>query len=348
MTLAQSKALLQKAVQDSYLNFEESLVRNDNYSQIEIRAIDPITGAAATVSGKVDAAGNLERIGYQNFGRPFESGVDISKYTTTLWVDVDDAGLFASQLTNYLNAPIPLTSDNAQSFVNVLAQLPGVSKTKNSSDVSLSLFGGGRGNTWFESPISLGWKSSGIKNTTVNGREFLSDEVDSLTGQANLNKALMGGDDYLEVTGGSNNFANGNRGADYFVIRGGEGRYLGGRDNDKIEVIDAVTGSRVNGNQGSDFVSGGVAGVTYRGGADNDLLAVSAGTVWGDKGADTFQAIAGEGVAIVQDYTAGEDLLKGIAGGSFTLTEQGLSYGVGGDQMLLLAGITDASQVTLI
>ncbi|MDA9641232.1 hypothetical protein N9T01_00525, partial [bacterium] len=187
-----------------------------------------------------------------------------------------------------------------------------------------------------------------IGNSVVNGRDFLSDEVDSLTGQANFNKALMGGDDYLEVVGGSNNFANGNRGADYFVIRGGEGRYLGGRDDDTIKVIDAVTGSWVNGNQGSDFISGGVAGVTYRGGADNDLLAVSAGNVSGDKGADTFQAIAGEGVAIVQDYTAGEDLLKGIAGGSFTLTEQGLSYGVGGDQMLLLAGITDASQVTLI
>jgi len=188
----------------------------------------------------------------------------------------------------------------------------------------------------------------GAHIAATSGREFLGDAVDSLTGQANFNKALMGGDDYLEVTGGSNNFANGNRGADYFVIGGGEGRYLGGRGNDTIEVIDAVAGSRVNGNQGSDFVSGGVAGVIYRGGADNDILAVSAGTVWGDNGADTFQAIAGEGVAIVQDYTVGEDLLKGIAGGSFTLTEQGLSYGVGGDQILLLAGITDASQVTLI
>lgn len=94
----------------------------------------------------------------------------------------------------------------------------------------------------------------------------------------------MGGDDFLEVTGGSNNFANGNQGADYFVIRGGQGRYRGGRDNDRIEVIDAITGSQVNSNQGSDFVSGGVAGVAYRGGSDNDTFAVSSGTVWGDNG----------------------------------------------------------------
>ena len=33
-------------------------------------------------------------------------------------------------------------------------------------------------------------------------REFLSDGIDSLTGQANFDKALMGGDDFLEVTGG--------------------------------------------------------------------------------------------------------------------------------------------------
>ena len=187
-----------------------------------------------------------------------------------------------------------------------------------------------------------------IQNTIINGREYLSDAVDSLTGQANINQALMGGNDFLEVTGGVNNFANGNNGEDYIVLRGEQGRYLGGADNDRLEVFAAEAGSQVNGNRGIDVVTGSVDGVIYRGGADDDILAVSAGTIWGDKGSDTFQAIAGEGVAIVQDYTAGEDLLKGIAGGSFTLTEQGLSYGVGGDQMLLLAGVTDASQVTVI
>ena len=110
----------------------------------------------------------------------------------------------------------------------------------------------------------------------------------------------------------------------------------------------AEAGTWVNGNRGEDIVTGSVDVVTYRGGSENDILQVSAGTVWGDLGADTFQAMAGQGVAIVQDYTAGEDVVQGIAGGSFTGTADGLVYGVGSDQMLLFAGITDAFQVTVV
>ena len=155
---------------------------------------------------------------------------------------------------------------------------------------------------------------------SIFGKEFRSSEmVDSLTDQINFNRGLVG-DNY----------------------------FLGSAGDDTLVVFTAEAGSWVNGNRGVDTITGMIDGVTYRGGADNDILQVSAGTVWGDKGADTFQAVAGEGVAVVQDFTVGEDFLQGIIGGSFTLTEQGLSYGVGGDQMLLLAGITDASQVTLI
>ena len=186
-----------------------------------------------------------------------------------------------------------------------------------------------------------------IENTTVNGRSFLSNGAESLVNQSSINLGLLGGDDFLEVVGGFNNFANGNNGADNISIRGGQGRYLGGADNDRLEVIGADAGTQVNGNKGQDVVAGSVDGVTYRGGSENDILQVSAGTVWGDLGADTFQAIAGQGVAIVQDYTAGEDVVQGIAGGSFTATADGLVYGVGSDQMFL-ADITDASQVTVV
>ena len=188
----------------------------------------------------------------------------------------------------------------------------------------------------------------GVERKVLNGREYLTNAADSLSGQANFNRALMGGNDFLEVTGGSNNFANGNNGEDYIILRGGHGRYLGGADNDRIEVFAADPGSHVNGNRGMDVVTGSVDGVIYRGGSENDTLQVSAGTVWGDKGADTFQAVAGAGVAVIQDYTVGEDFVQGIAGGSFTLTDQGLSYGVGNDQMLLLLNIKDASQVSMI
>lgn len=65
-------------------------------------------------------------------------------------------------------------------------------------------------------------------------------------------------------------------------------------------------------------------------------------------GRDTFQAIAGDGVAIIKDYTPGVDQIQSIAGGNFIPTEQGLAFSLGGDQMLLLSGINDVSQVTLI
>ncbi len=217
-----------------------------------------------------------------------------------------------------------------------------------SSNGSGSSSGGGAGGGAAPSSSGTANNTQSIENTVVNGRSYLSNGTEALTNQANINIGLLGGNDFLEVTGGSNNFANGNNGEDHIVLRGGQGKYLGGNNNDKIEVFNAGAGSWVNGNNGTDFITGSVDGMTYRGGADNDRLAVSAGSVWGDKGADTFQATAGGGVAMIQDYTAGLDLIQGVAGGGFTLTDQGLTYGVGGDQMLLLKGITDASQVTVI
>ena len=70
--------------------------------------------------------------------------------------------------------------------------------------------------------------------------------------------------------------------------------------------------------------------------------------MWDERGTDIFQALAGAVLAIVQDYTMVEDFVKGIAGGSFTLTDQGLSYGVGNEQVLLLLNVNDASQVRVI
>ena len=58
--------------------------------------------------------------------------------------------------------------------------------------------------------------------------------------------------------------------------------------------------------------------------------------------------VAGEGIAIVQDYTAGEDVIRGFAGGSLTASADGLIYGTGDDQMLLLAGIDSLAQVSIV
>ena len=187
-----------------------------------------------------------------------------------------------------------------------------------------------------------------IENSVFNGRQFYTNGIDLLVEQSDINIGMLDGDDVLEVVGGVNNFANGNKGKDRITLRGGLGRYLGGSQDDVLSVEAAEAGSWVNGNKDNDVITGNVDGVVYRGGSENDTLIVGAGTVWGDKGADTFRAVAGSGVAVVQDYTPGLDFVEGVSGGSFSSADGGISYGVGGDEMLLLLGIGDSSQVSLI
>ena len=158
----------------------------------------------------------------------------------------------------------------------------------------------------------------------------------------------MGGNDFLEVTGGSN-YVNGNMGEDTIILRGGFGQYLGGKDSDTIKVFGAEVNTSVNGNLGEDYVTGNVSGVTYRGGKDNDYLAVSQGDVWGDKDSDTFRAVAGDGFAVIQDYTIGEDIVDIEMDGSWAYVGDGLMFtDDSGDPLMLLLGINDVEQVTIV
>jgi Ca2+-binding RTX toxin-like protein len=176
----------------------------------------------------------------------------------------------------------------------------------------------------------------------------LSNGDDSLTGQSDIKIRMMGGNDYLEVTGGTN-YANGNMGEDTIILRGGFGEYLGGKDSDTIEVFASEEGTSVNGNLGEDYITGFVAGVTYRGGKDNDVIAVNQGKAWGDKGEDVFVGVAGEGFAVIQDYTIGEDFVEIAMEGSWSNLGDGLMFtDENGDQIMLLLGIDDVEQITLL
>ena len=159
---------------------------------------------------------------------------------------------------------------------------------------------------------------------------------------------MLGGNDYLEVIGG-NNYANGNMGEDTIILRGGFGEYLGGKDSDIIEVFGSEEGTSVNGNFGEDYITGTVGGVIYRGGKDNDVIEVSQGEVWGDKAADVFRGVAGDGYAVIQDYTIGEDFVEITMDGAWSNGGDGLMFtDENGDQIMLLLGINDTDQVTLI
>jgi hypothetical protein len=78
-------------------------------------------------------------------------------------------------------------------------------------------------------------------------------------------------------------------------------------------------------------------------------MVVSQGDVWGDRGVDTFVGVAGDGYAVIQDYTIGEDFIEIAMEGSWSNVGDGLMFtDENGDQIMLLLGIEDAEQVTLI
>jgi serralysin len=189
----------------------------------------------------------------------------------------------------------------------------------------------------------------GKEDQFVNQFVQLTDADESLMGQSDINLLMMGGDDTLEVIGGAGNYANANVGEDTIVLRGGQGQYLGGKNDDLIEVFAADAGTSVNGNSGADYVAGSVAGVIYRGGKDDDVLAVSQGDVWGDRGRDVFRTTKGEGFAVVQDYASGEDWVQITADGSWSNVGNSLLFtDISGDQLLLLVGVEDVEQITLL
>ena len=203
--------------------------------------------------------------------------------------------------------------------------------------------GGGGSSTPAPSPAPIP-----ESNPPHDGFTHLSNNDDRLTEQSDIKLRMLGGNDYLEVTGGTN-FANGNMGEDTIILRGGFGKYLGGKDSDTVEVFGSEEATSVNGNRGEDYITGTVAGVIYRGGKDNDLLAVSQGEVWGDKQADTFRGVVGDGIAVIQDYTIGEDFVEIDIQGGWSNVGDGLMFtNDNGDQIMLLLGIDNVEQVTLL
>ena len=182
------------------------------------------------------------------------------------------------------------------------------------------------------------------------GQRFrYSDDDDSLTGLANINISMMGGNDSCEIIDGSDNFANGNNGQDSLTINGGVGRYLGGGGADTITVNAAGGGTQVNGNKGRDLVTGGADGVIFRGGSEPDTMRVSSGRVFGDRDSDVFEAVAGQGIAVVEDYNSLEDSVRiTIVGGTWTATDSGLQFGTDSDSMLILLGQFSLETINII
>ena len=138
-------------------------------------------------------------------------------------------------------------------------------------------------------------------------------------------------------------------GEDTIILRGGFGEYLGGKGGDTFIVIETEAGTLISANRGTDIITGSVSGVIYRAGKDDDVIAVSQGKVWGDLGDDVFRGVTGEGYAEIQDYTIGEDIVELAMDGVWSNVGDGLMFtDDSGDQLILLLGINDIKQVTVV
>ena len=161
--------------------------------------------------------------------------------------------------------------------------------------------------------------------------------------------------DIFKIGGASNNFYIEEQDNDIFSFyidnnsdKDYQGTMRGGGGDDLIEVGNIEGEFLVNGNQGEEFITGS-GNIVYRGGQDNDLIAVSQGEVYGDNGADTFVGVKGDGYAVIQDYTIGEDVVEIEMDGSWSNFGDGLMFtDDSGDQLMLLLGINDVEQVTMV
>ncbi len=156
----------------------------------------------------------------------------------------------------------------------------------------------------------------------------------------------MGGDDFVQLHSGWDNYVNGNMGNDtirLFDGGGGDANVLGGRDNDTIDVVSGFwgwgEGSIINGNQGNDILNNWGTCPQLRGGAGNDIITNNGGStdVWGDSGADIFVPYAIDvngnwgGIMAIMDFNAYEgDILDVTRMGTYNK----LHYDSNGDGLI--------------
>ena len=145
---------------------------------------------------------------------------------------------------------------------------------------------------------------------------------------------MHGGNDYLELHSGIDNWVNTNMGDDTIHIYSSYtetqpgGRVSAGKGRDTIKIaggwFDGSQGEFVNGNNDEDIIMNWspLAG-TVRGGKDNDLIINYKGNMdaYGDKGADTFKPYydhswAQDSWMIIKDFQVGYDILDTSALGS--------------------------------
>ena len=149
---------------------------------------------------------------------------------------------------------------------------------------------------------------------------------------------LLGGSDQVTIYSGDNNWVNTNWDDDKLFLEGGMGIARGGIGNDFIQVTGGFW-NIANGNEGNDEIINyaKVAG-NLRGGIGNDVLingGGASGYFWGDAGADTFRPyvldqngyIGDDTQMVIKDFEVGIDTLDlSMAGGAIFTHIDGDTY----------------------
>jgi len=208
---------------------------------------------------------------------------------------------------------------NGSTFVPVLISYTGNFTDPNRVQVTSAFLDSQDGQ--FEFSISgISWSFDAGQSLTAGGIDRLvfetlqgSDRLEGSPDGGPVQTRLLGGNDFVRIRSGSDNFINGNAGNDFIDLAGGGGQILGGSDADQI-LVQAGSWDVVNGNQGDDeIIAQGATRGVIRGGSGNDII-TSFGTsvaVYGDRGADTFKlgGFGSGGVTVVKDFELGVDAL---------------------------------------
>ncbi|MEO0969044.1 MAG: glycerophosphodiester phosphodiesterase family protein, partial [Cyanobacteria bacterium J06639_18] len=176
---------------------------------------------------------------------------------------------------------------------------------------------------------------------------------DNLSNEKNIVFA-GGGDDEIDLTGGSENRVNTAEGDDLIFVSLKD-RVFGGEGNDTFDATDGMGQNRMSGGGGDDIFFLGKEDRAFGGKGDDKFFVQSGGDnlISGGEGADQFWVVSGEipeAANTILDFEAGTDVIGilgsaslGIDASSLDVSDDGVNTAIvfGDDTLAVLNGVTD-------
>ncbi len=164
-----------------------------------------------------------------------------------------------------------------------------------------------------------------------------------------FNQIFVGND--LITLSAENDVFNAGAGRDLVIDQGGADRIKAGGGNDLVQA--GKGNDRVDAGTGNDVVQGGAGNDVVQGGAGADVIWVGVGsdTVTGGLGADRFLFKAGDGTAVITDFSAADDQILFMGSnsglGNLTIVKVGADVRITFSDVTVILLDTLRSEVTL-